>query len=217
MISFGVKARRGLSSPSNNTARMGDPYTAALGVVGALNCRAGCVARGPNDLPQSERDFYDALAKNYFDVVAAWYRSVRVGANSGDVVEAVEGARKADLFDFAVNPGHYLHLDEWVNSPFVPGNSVKLASGMALQMDIIPVSKGPFYCINAEDGVVLADAELRADIRDRYPECWERIENRRTFMQTIIGLELDESVLPLSNIPAWLPPYVVDLDQALVV
>ena len=30
-----------------------------------------------------------------------------------------------------------------------------------------------------------------------------------------LGIALDESVLPLSNIPAWLPPYVLDLQKVL--
>ena len=217
MVSFGAKVKRGLSSASDNSARIGDAYVTAFGVLGALTCRAGCVASGPEDLPASERDFYDALVRNYFDVVTTWYTSTRVGAISGDVFAAVESKRDKNLFDFAVNPGHYLHLDEWVHSPFSPESSVKLRSGMALQMDIIPVSCGPFFYINAEDGVVLADDKLRSRIKEQYPQCWGRMERRRAFMRDAIGIELDESVLPLSNIPAWLPPYVLDLEQVLVV
>ena len=48
-----------------------------------------------------------------------------------------------------------------VHSPFARDDATVLASGMALQMDIIPVSAGPFCCLNGEDGVVLADAALR--------------------------------------------------------
>jgi hypothetical protein len=88
---------------------------------------------------------------------------------------------------------------------------------MALQMDIIPVSKGPFCYVNAEDGIVLADQSLRDEIASRHPDRWQRILARRAFMQDVIGLALDESVLPLSNLPAWLPIYALDLSQALVV
>lgn len=115
-----------------------------------------------------------------------------------------------------MNPGHYLHLEEWLHSPFSPGSRVELRSGMMLQADIIPVSRGPFYYVNAEDGVVLADASLRAAMAQRYPQCWQRIERRRAFMRDGLGIALDESVLPLSNIPAWLPPYALDLERVLV-
>ena len=108
-------------------------------------------------MPEPDRDFYARFAENYFDVVVAWYEALRVSAVAGDVYDAAASRRDDALFDFAVNPGHCLHLDEWVNSPFSRGSRVALRSGMAIQMDIIPVSKGPLYYINAEDGVVLAD------------------------------------------------------------
>jgi hypothetical protein len=170
MISFGEKVRRGLSSPSDNVAHMGDAFVIAFGVEGALNCRAGVVGRGPEDLPDEIGDFYPQLAANYFQVVVSWYESVKVGAVAGDVYAAVDAQRRRELFSFAVNPGHYIHLDEWVHSPFVEDSLTTLQSGTALQMDIIPVSQGPFCYINAEDGVVLADEALREGIASRYPD-----------------------------------------------
>jgi Xaa-Pro aminopeptidase len=216
MVSFGEKARRGLSSPSQREAALGDPYTAAYGIQGALTCRAGMVARAPEDLPDQLRSFYHAFVSNYFDVVAAWYHSVRVGATAGEVVAAVESVRDPTLLRFAANPGHYIHLDEWVHSPFSSGSGTSLRPGMALQMDIIPISAGPFCCTNAEDGVVLADERLRTEIASRYPAMWTRVMARRDFMRDAIGIDLDPSVLPLSNIPAWLPPYALDPEHALI-
>ena len=99
--------------------------------------------------------------------------------NAQYVVRAAESARDPQLFDFAVNPGHYLHLDEWVHSPFYPDSGVVLKSGMALQMDIIPVSKGPFCYANAEDGVVPADADLQTELERRDPAMWQRVVRRR--------------------------------------
>ena len=215
MVSFGEKTRRGLSSASDNCAKLGDSFAVAFGVTGALTCRAGCIARGPSDIPEKSREFYQAFTRNYFDVVAAWYGNVRVGATGGDIYRQVNSIRNDALFDFAVNPGHYIHLDEWVHSPFSPDSEVALRSGMALQMDIIPVSNGPFHYVNTEDGVVLADKSLRDTLALRYPGMWNRIMARRTFMQEAIGIRLDESVLPLGNIPAWLTPYALDLTTAL--
>jgi len=216
MISFGEKVRRGLSSPSDNVAQVGDAYVMAFGVEGALNCRAGVVARGPEDLFDEISDFYPQLAVNYFQVVVRWYESIKVGAVAGDVFAAVDAQRRRELFSFAVNPGHYIHLDEWVHSPFVEGSSTVLQSGAALQMDIIPVSQGPFCCINAEDGVVLADEALRDGIASRYPDCWKRIAARQRFMREGLGIAIDDSVLPLNNTPAWLPPYALSPNRLLV-
>ncbi|MGO8676940.1 MAG: M24 family metallopeptidase [Limisphaerales bacterium] len=216
MVSFGEKARRGLSSPTDQRAKRGDPYTVGFGVQGALTSRAGMVAAGPGDLAGALREFYLPLATNYFHVVATWYESVRVGASAGAVVRAVEGVRDGKLYRFAVNPGHYLHLDEWLHSPFSAGSRVRLRSGMALQMDIIPVSAGPFCYINGEDGIVLADARLRGQLAQGFPELWKRVQARRAFMRDALGIDIDESVLPLGNIPGWLPPWALDLDKVFI-
>jgi hypothetical protein len=216
MISFGEKAKRGLASPSGKRAQLGDTYTIGFGVQGALSCRAGAVAATQRDLPIALRDFYPKFAANYFAVVAAWYETLSVGVEAGAVFNAVERVRDRELYRFAVNPGHYLHLDEWLHSPFVIGSAVQLRSGMMLQMDIIPVSLGPFCYINAEDGVVLADAALAADLSREYPAMWERIQARRRFMTDKLGIRLDPCVLPLSNTPGWLPPMALRLDSVLV-
>jgi hypothetical protein len=216
MVSFGEKAKRGLSSPSDNRACLGDPFTMAMGVQGSLICRAGAVAHSEHDLPAETRDFYPRFVANYFEVVATWYSHIRVGANCGDVVRAVETRRDPSLFKIALNPGHYIHLDEWVNSPFYEGSHLSLRSGMALQMDIIPLSQGPFCYANMEDGIVLADAELQAALQQHYPAMWARIQQRRHFMRDTIGIPLDDSVLPLSNIAGWLAPYILDAEMAFV-
>ena len=216
MISFGAKARRGLASPGPGCAAMGDVFTIGFGVAGALTSRAGMIARGAGDVPASVREFYRRFVGNYFDVVCAWYEAIGLGVTGGEVVAKVEAARDDSLYALAVNPGHTLHLDEWVHSPFTAGGTIPLVSGMALQMDIIPVSKGPFCYANAEDGVAIADAALRAALATAFPACWKRIEARRDFMDRALGIHLHESVLPLSNMPAYLPPYVMSLDEVCV-
>jgi len=216
MIRFGENARCGLASPSPNRAKIGDTFTIGFGIIGSLTSRAGCIARGARELPAEIRDFYPRFAANYFDVVTTWYEHIRLGAVAGDVFRAVEERRDDSLYRFAVNPGHYIHLEEWVHSPFSPGSKITLRSGMALQMDIIPVSKGPFCYSNAEDGVVIADEALRSALAAEFPACWKRIQARRRFMAEALGIRLDESVLPLSNMPAWLPPYALALENALI-
>lgn len=216
MLSFGDKVLRGLSSPSHRRARLGDAFVVAFGLSGALTCRAGAVARGPADLPADLQAYYPKLASNYFNVMVCWYESLRVGAAARETWLRVDSLRDDSLYAFAVNPGHYIHLDEWVHSPFSSSSNVQLRSGMALQMDIIPISRGPFCYINAEDGVVLADENLRADLASNHPACWGRIERRRAFMQEIVGIHLHDDVLPLSNTPAWLAPYVLEPNNGFV-
>ena len=216
MVSTGNKVKRGLSSPSDRRVVVGDSFLVAFGLWGALTCRAGTVAKDPRDLGDDLRGFFPGFATNYFEVVSTWYEQVRPGARAADVFGAVDQARDASMFSFAVNPGHSIHLDEWVNSPFFSGSAVTLRSGMALQMDIIPVSAGPFCCINAEDGIVLADAGLRDQLAADHPQCWARIRARREFMRETLRIDLARSVLPLSNTPGVLTPFLLRQDWAFV-
>ena len=121
------------------------------------------------------------------------------------------------MFNFAVNTGHTIHLDEWVDSPFYMGSSISLKSGLALQMDIIPVSKGEFVAANMEDGVILADETLRNKWAAQFPDSWKRIEQRRDFMIEQLGIHIKPQVLPLSNIPAYYAPYLLGSSNVAVV
>jgi hypothetical protein len=88
---------------------------------------------------------------------------------------------------------------------------------MYLQVDVIPATGTDYFTTNIEDGVALADEALRAELAERHPEMWARIQARRAFMEDALGLELHPDVLPFSNIPAWLPPYLLDPSRAMVV
>ena len=41
------------------------------------------------------------------------------------------------------------------------------------------------------------------------------IQRRRSFMADALGIEPHEDVLPFSNIPAYLPPFLLRPDQAM--
>ena len=216
MVSTGEKARIGLSSPSAKKVQLGDAFTSAFGIQGSLTCRAGFVAQNNAQLPQALQEVYEKFWRNYFETVVTWYENIGIGVSAATVTNAVEAARDATVFDFAVNTGHTIHLDEWVNSPFTTDSDVKLYSSMALQMDIIPLSKNTFACANMEDGVVLADADLRAVWAAQYPESWQRIVARQAFMRDVLGIKIKEEVLPMSNIPAYYAPYFLNFNNVVV-
>lgn len=216
MVSSGKKASMGLSSPSANRVQLKDPFTSALGIWGALTARAGMVVEQADQLNVEVASYYEEFWRGYFKTVVTWYEHVGIGVSAGEITEAVEAARNKIVFDFAVNTGHTLHLDEWVNSPFYKGSSIKLFSGMALQMDIIPVSKREIVCCNMEDGIVLADEQLRSDWANRFPPSWARIQKRRDFMINQIGINIKPEVLPLSNMPAYYNPYLLNFKKVAV-
>jgi hypothetical protein len=86
---------------------------------------------------------------------------------------------------------------------------------MAFQVDIIPATGTPYFTTNIEDGIALADSSLRAAFATAYPGAWARIVARRAFMADALGIELHPDVLPFSNIPAYLPPFLLRPDRVL--
>ena len=87
--------------------------------------------------------------------------------------------------------------------------------GMAMQVDIIPATGTPYFTTNIEDGIALADETLRDELAARDPGLWRRVQARRAFMRDALGIELHADVLPLSNLAAWLPPFLLDAGRAM--
>ena len=203
----GPRARYGLPSPSMRIIEHGDPIVAGHGLMGALNCRAGFMVSDASELPPAIRDYVEKLVAPYFEAACAWYETVGIGVAGGDIFEAVMSRLGDPFFGIGLNPGHLIHLDEWVHSPIRKASEQKLSSGMALQCDIIPATGTDYFTSNIEDGVALADETLRGELRSQYPEAWARIEARRAFMIGKLGIRLKPEVLPLSNIAGWLPPF----------
>ena len=217
MLTAGPRARFGLLSPGDRPIGRGDPLTVAFGIWGALNCRAGWLVETEAALPEGIRDYVDRLVAPYFAAIAEWYGALRIGQIGGVLHDIVLRRLGDPFFGIFLNPGHQISLDEWVNSPVGPGSSIELQSGMYLQVDVIPATGTDYFTTNIEDGVALADASLRDELAERHPAMWARIEARRTFMTNALGIELHPDVLPFSNIPAWLPPYLLDPSRAMVV
>jgi hypothetical protein len=217
MLSAGPRAAMGLLSPGDRPIERGDPFTVAFGIWGALNCRAGFVVEDAAELPTAIGDYVERLVGPYFEAVAEWYAALRVGQTGGALQEIIDRRLGDPFFGIFLNPGHQIHLDEWVNSPVAPGSTIELRSGMALQVDIIPATGTAWFTTNIEDGVALADESLRAAFAARYPSAWDRIGARRRFMADVLGIDLHPDVLPFSNIPAFLPPFLLRPDRAMVV
>ncbi len=217
MLSAGKRASYGLPSPSNRLIARGDPLTMAYAVWGALNARAGFVVASAAELPAGIQDYVEKLVAPYFSAIVAWYETVGIGIEGGALHEAVHSRIGAPFFGLGLNPGHLIHLDEWLHSPIAKDSRIRLASGMALQVDVIPATHSPWFTTNIEDGIALADADLRAEFAARFPEAWGRIDRRRGFMIDILGIRLKPEVLPFSNIPAYLPPFLLAPQQAMAV
>ncbi len=215
MLSAGPRATLGMLSPGDRKMERGDRFTVAFGIWGALTCRAGFLVEGPEDLPAGIRDYVDRLVGPYFEAVAEWYEALHVGQTGGTLHEIVRRHIGDPFFGVFLNPGHMIGLDEWVNSPVAAGSTAELRSGSAWQVDIIPGTGTDYFTTNIEDGLALADASLRQAFAAAYPEAWGRIQARRSFMERQLGISLHPDVMPFSNIPAYLPPFLLSPGRAL--
>ena len=215
MLTAGERASLGLLSPGDRRIERGDRFTVAFGIWGALNCRAGFVVEDADELPANIRDYVDRLVGPYFEAVAEWYSALRIGQRGGVLHEIIDRHLGDPFFGIFLNPGHQIHLDEWVNSPIARGSEIELQSGMAFQVDIIPATGTEYFTTNIEDGVALADKTLRDEFASRYPDAWARIQARRGFMEDSLGIRLSPEVLPFSNIPAYLPPFLLRPDRVM--
>ncbi|HVQ22397.1 MAG TPA: hypothetical protein VMT36_03930 [Candidatus Saccharimonadia bacterium] len=215
MLTAGPRATLGLLSPSDRPIGRGDRFTVAFGIWGALTCRAGFVVEDASELPGGIVDYVDRLVAPYFEAIVEWYRALRVGAVGGELAAIIERHLGDPFFGVYLNPGHQIQLDEWVNSPIVAGSTIELRSGMAFQVDVIPATGTDHFTTNIEDGIALADGPLRDAFAAAHPAAWARVEARRRFMADALGIELHPDVLPFSNIPAFLPPFLLKLDRAM--
>lgn len=215
MLTAGPRAALGLLSPGDRAIERGDPFTVAFGIRGALDCRAGFVVADAAELPAGIGDYVERLVAPYFSAVVAWYEALHVGQTGGALQAIIDEHLGDPFFGIFLNPGHLIGDDEWVHSPIAPGSAIELRSGMALQVDIIPATGTPYFTTNIEGGIALADPVLRAALAEGHPELWARVEARRAFMRDALGIDLHPDVLPLSNMPAWLPPFLLDVGRAM--
>ncbi|MFM9633418.1 MULTISPECIES: hypothetical protein [Streptomyces] len=211
MLTTGSGKIVGLCSPSDRVIGHGDLLSTAAGLQGGLTSRAGYVLHA-GQLDQRQTDF----AAGYFAAIAIWYQGLVLGASTAEIAERTTRELAKSSIRPLLNPGHLQHIDEWLDSPFAAGSHGTVHSGMSLQADIIPVGSTPDLAANCEDAVAIADADLRAELAERYPRMWARVTARRTFMTQTLGLRIAEEVLPLSDRQAVLPPALLSLSSVLV-
>jgi hypothetical protein len=204
----GVSANLGLSGPSGETIRRGQPLAANISYFGSNICRAAWIAETANDLPADAQDYVERFAGPYFEVLGDWFQQMQPGVAGGSIWSLIHQGLPFDLFGIYLNPGHLIHMDEWVSSPIYRDSTIPLHSGMAMQVDVIP-SSPIYYSTRMEDGIVIADATLRGQMEREWPECYGRIQARRRFMIEVLGYGLPDEVLPLSNMTAIVAPFLL--------
>jgi len=195
-----------MSGPKGAFIRRGEPFSTGISYWGSNICRAGWVASSEDDLPQKAKGYVENFAGPYFEAMSEWCSMLKPGVSGGEIAKMMEERLPYDRFRIFLNPGHLIHLDEWVSSPFYMGSKVRLHSGMVIQSDVIP-SSPDYFSTRMEEGFVLAGQSLRKELQKQFPGCYRRCVKRRNFMTDTLGFELPDEVLPLSNIPGIVSPF----------
>ncbi|MEP7240351.1 MAG: aminopeptidase P family N-terminal domain-containing protein [Devosia sp.] len=214
MLSTGARLS-GLESPSGKIIERGDPLTTAVGYPGGLSSRVAWVVADKSELPAAASDWLERLAMPYFACAAEWYETIGIGVAGGSLDALARRHLGAPFFNLILNPGHLTHLDEWMNTPVYPGSSELLKSGQAIQCDIIPAVGAPYHSANIEDGLALLDGNGRAELADKFPEIAARVAMRRAFMADTLGIHLKPEAMPLSNLAAAYPPFLLSPNRLL--
>jgi hypothetical protein len=158
----------------------------------------------------------ESFAGPYFEVMAEWFNLLRIGTPGGELSRLIAEKLPFEKFGIFLNAGHLIHLDEWLSSPIYAGSDIPLHSGMVMQVDVIPSSR-TYSSTRMEDGVVIADGVLRRQLQTQFPACFRRCQKRREFMADVLGVPLPDEILPLSNVPAIVPPFFLSPNMILVV
>lgn len=200
--------------PTHKSVKLSDPLSLTTGYKGGLSSRTGFVIETEAQLPENQSDYLERVVKPYYSAVVTWLEMIKIGMFGQEIYQNVETVFPKNSSGWHLNPGHLVADEEWMSSPIYPNSSERLKSGMILQIDIIPSVAG-YTGTSAEECVALADKELQQQLASNYPEMWQRIQTRREYLQTELGIQLSEDVLPLSNTVAYLRPFYLAKNKAL--
>ncbi|MFI3038172.1 M24 family metallopeptidase [Atlantibacter hermannii] len=200
--------------PGDKMIQRGDKFSLTTSYKGGLSSRAAYVVENETELAPQVADYLDVVAIPYYRAVVGWLEHLRVGITGGEIYQLIETLLPKSEYHWHLNPGHLVADEEWMCSPIMSDSVIPLASGMLLQIDIIP-SRAGYAGASIEDTVALADAALRAQLASDYPAVWARIVARREYIQRYLGIRLSEDVLPFSNTVGYLRPWLLDKTRAL--
>lgn len=201
--------------PGDKMIQRGDKFSLTTSYKGGLSSRAAYVVADESELAPEVTDYLEVVAKPYFNAVVTWLENLRIGMRGGDMYALIEQVLPKAEYHWHLNPGHLVADEEWLCSPIGPNSTACLQSGMILQIDIIP-SRAGYGGASIEDTVALADSALRQELAQNYPELWQRVVARRTYIRKQLGISLPEEVLPFSNTVGYLRPWLLSPDRALI-
>lgn len=194
--------------PRNNTVKIGDPISLTNGYRGGSSSRCGIAVATESQLPKGQEDYLDRVAKPYFNAYVAWLEKIRCGMKGHEMFDLIEAELPRSKYGWSLCPGHLIGEEEWMSSPIYEGSNEELVSGMMFQIDIIPSVSG-YTGSSAESTVLLADEKLKNEIREQYPDMYDRMMDRRHYLISELGIDLSEDIMPMCSTVAYLRPFLL--------
>lgn len=202
--------------PRSRNLDKGDKVSLTVGYKGGLSSRAGYAVEDIEELEKVDPGYLEDVVIPYFKAYVYWLENVRIGKLGGEFYDDFSKFYPQETYGWQLNPGHLTADEEWLSSPFYKGSDREVKSGMIFQVDFIPSQEG-HQGVSAESTVAIADEALRREIEEKYPEMWARIKKRRLYIKEKLNIDLDPSLLPLASTLAYLRPFMLDKDTALVI
>ena len=202
--------------PTDIPVKIGDTISLTVGYCGGSSSRAAYAVEEAGQLPEGAKGYLEQLAVPYFSAYIHWLEEIRIGMTGGELFDKIEKILPRAEYHWSLCPGHLVAEEEWMSSPIYEGSKEMLRSGMLLQIDIIPSIPGYGGCC-AESTIALADDALKEEIHLQYPDMWERMQKRRSYITEYLGIALSPDVLPMCGTVAYFRPYMLQKDAALSV
>lgn len=199
--------------PSDNIVKRGDSVSLTIGYRGGLSSRCGIAISDENQLPLDQSDYLDRVAKPYFNAYVSWLENIKCSITGKEIYNLIEKELPKEKYGWSLCPGHLTGEEEWMSSLIYEGSNESIMSGMLFQVDIIPSVKG-YNGISAESTVLVADEKLQFEIKQQYPEMYNRMIKRREFLINDLGIKLSDHVMPMSSTVAYLRPFLFAHDKA---
>ncbi len=214
IMSTGERFEKANLYPGRKMIKKGDRISITTGYKGGLQSRCGYAVCGKDELPEKEKTYVETVVIPYFQAVKTWIEQIHIGMTGGELYEVIDNVFPKEIYGWNLNPGHLCADEEWLCSPIYKDSKEIIQSGMIFQIDIIPSVAG-YQGASCESGVALADEDLRNKIRKHFPEMWERVCKRKTYMKNELGICVPEEVMPMSSMTAYYRPYLLNKDMAL--
>ncbi|WP_428815646.1 M24 family metallopeptidase [Lactococcus lactis] len=202
--------------PTYKEINFGEPISMTTGFKGGLSSRTGFLVNEEKDLQDNQKHYLTDLVIPYYKGVVSWLENISIGMLGNDFYKMIDENLPKAKYNWHLNPGHYVADEEWMASPFYKNSKVKIASGMIFQIDIIPSVEG-LAGVSAEECVAIANQSLKNELKNKYPELWQRIITRRNYLINELNINLSPDVLPLSNTVGYLRPFLLEKSKALKV